>query len=323
MDALGDDAPGSRLATGGSAGGGSENGGSADAEPSSRGEGVGGPQDSAFRAMTNDSAFRVMAVNTTLTVREALQRQEAKGLTRKIFGDLLTGAVLIRETMAPTHRVQAILRRRQKKGVLVADSHPTLGTRGLVSLPAKDPHFALQEGMLQVMRRLQDGRTHQGVIDVPADGDVSEALRAYMLVSEQVDTLVAVGTVFDGPDVLQAGGYLVQLLPGVGRAPLAFMTERTREFGLIETHLTGGSAKPRALVDALLSEMPYTPLGNSSIGFGCWCSAERLLGALSTLPRSDIDDFVERGEVLEISCDYCQRQYRIPPARLIGLQVES
>ena len=34
-------------------------------------------------------------------------------------------------------------------------------------------------------------------------------------------------------------------------------------------------------------------------------------------------DFVAKGEVLEISCDYCHRQYRIPPAKLVGLQVES
>jgi redox-regulated HSP33 family molecular chaperone len=48
-----------------------------------------------------------------------------------------------------------------------------------------------------------------------------------------------------------------------------------------------------------------------------------LLGALSTLPKTDIDDFIQRGEVLEISCDYCHRQYQIPPAKLVGLQVES
>jgi redox-regulated HSP33 family molecular chaperone len=32
---------------------------------------------------------------------------------------------------------------------------------------------------------------------------------------------------------------------------------------------------------------------------------------------------VQRGEVLEISCDYCHRQYQIPPAKLVGLQLES
>jgi molecular chaperone Hsp33 len=276
--------------------------------------------DSSLRAMTDDSAFRVMAVNTTQTVRDALERQAPNGVTRKAFGDLITGAVLVRETMSPNQRVQAILKRRQNMGSLVADSHPTEGTRGLVSLPAKDPDFALTGAILQVMRRLHDGKIHQGMVDVPNGGDVSDALRVYMQVSEQVDTLVAVSTLFDGDQVTCAGGYLVQLLPGVGRAPLAFMSERVREFGDIDAHLTRG---PRELIAALLSEIPYTELDDSPLRFGCWCSAERLLSALSTLPKADIDDFIQKGEVLEISCDYCHRQYQIPPAKLVGLQLES
>jgi molecular chaperone Hsp33 len=279
--------------------------------------------DSALRAMTDDSAFRVMAVNTTQTVRDALERQAPSGMTRKAFGDLITGAVLVRETMAPNQRVQAILKRRKETGSLLADSHPTEGTRGLVSLPASSPDFALTDGVLQVMRCLHDGKIHQGMVEVPNGGDVSDALRAYMRVSEQVDTLVAVSTLFDGEQVTRAGGYLIQLLPGVGVAPLAFMTERVQEFGNIDVHLAQGQGSPRELIAALLSEIPYTELEDSPLRFGCWCSAERLLGALSTLPKADIDDFIEKGEVLEISCDYCHRQYQIPPTNLLGLQVES
>jgi molecular chaperone Hsp33 len=279
--------------------------------------------DSALRAMTDDAAFRIMAVNTTHTVREALSRQGPTGITRQAFGDLLTGAVLVRETMSPNQRVQAILKRRQNPGSLIADAHPTEGTRGLVSLPADSPPFALDDAMLQIMRRLHDGSIHQGVVEVPSGGDVSEALRVYMRVSEQVDSLVAVGTLFDGDEVTSAGGYLIQLLPGVGQAPLAFMTERVRDFGHIDTHLVAGTASPRQLISSLLEGIPYTELEHSQLRFGCWCSAERLLGALSTLPKADIDEFVQRGEVLEISCDYCQKEYRIPPAKLVGLQVES
>jgi molecular chaperone Hsp33 len=279
--------------------------------------------DSALRAMTDDSAFRVMAVSTTQTVRDALERQGPSGITRKAFGDLITGAVLVRETMAPNQRVQAILKRRQHTGSLVADSHPTEGTRGLVSLPAAESQFELTDAILQVMRRLHDGRVHQGMIDVPNGGNVSDALRVYMQVSEQVDTLVGVTTLFEGDQVTRAGGFLIQLLPGVGRAPLAFMEERLREFGNIDVHLAKGDGAPRELIAELLSAIPYTELGDSPLKFGCWCSAERLLSALSTLPKADIDDFVAKGEVLEISCDYCHRQYRIPPAKLVGLQVES
>jgi molecular chaperone Hsp33 len=280
--------------------------------------------DSALRAMTDDSTFRVIAVRTTETVREVLTRQNAEGDTARAFSDLLTGAILIRETMAPTERVQAILRRQELGGSLVADSHPSGGTRGLINLPRDGKTFSLTDDTaLQVMRRLYDGRIHQGVTRVPQGGNVSEALMEYMRNSEQVDSMVAVGSFFDQGKLVAAGGYLVQLLPGVGTAPLVFMNERIAEFGTIAAYLTADNFAPRGLLASLLESIPYTELEESSLRFECWCSAERLLGALATLPKSDIDEFIERGEVLEISCDYCHREYQIPPAKLRGLQVSS
>ena len=280
--------------------------------------------DSALRAMTDDSTFRVIAVRTTETVREVLARQKAEGDTARAFADLLTGAILIRETMAPTQRVQAILRRQEQGGSLVADSHPSGGTRGLINLAKDTKTFSITDDTaLQVMRRLYDGRIHQGVTLVPQGGNVSEALMAYMRSSEQVDSMVAVGSFFDQDRLVAAGGYLVQLLPGVGTAPLVFMNERIEEFGPLTSHLQSEEFAPRGLLASLLDRIPYTELEESSLRFECWCSAERLLSALATLPKSDIDDFIERGEVLEISCDYCHREYQIPPAKLRGLQLTS
>jgi molecular chaperone Hsp33 len=274
--------------------------------------------------MTDDSTFRVIAVRTTETVREVLARQKAEGETARAFADLLTGVILIRETMAPTQRVQAILRRQEQGGSLVADSHPSGGTRGLINLPKEGKAFSLADNTaLQVMRRLYDGRIHQGVTRVPDGGNVSAALMEYMKNSEQVDSMVAVGSFFDGERLVAAGGYLVQLLPGVGTAPLVFMNERIEEFGTINQYLSADNFAPRGLLGSLLDGIAYTELEESSLRFECWCSAERLLGALATLPKSDIDEFIERGEVLEISCDYCHREYQIPPAKLRGLQLTS
>lgn len=280
--------------------------------------------DSALRAMTDDSAFRVIAVRTTETVREVLSRQNASGDTARAFADLLTGAILIRETMAPTQRVQAILRRQSSGGSLVADSHPSGGTRGLVNVANGAAAFSVtQDTALQVMRRLHDGRIHQGVTRVPDDGSVSSALMEYMRTSEQVDSMVAVASFFDEDRLVAAGGYLVQLLPGVGTAPLVFMHARIEEFGALEHHLRSHDFEPRGLLSSLLESIPYTELEESKLRFECWCSDERLLSALASLPKTDIDELLERGEVLEISCDYCHREYRIPPAKLRGLQLTS
>jgi molecular chaperone Hsp33 len=54
-------------------------------------------QDSVLRAITDDGAFRVIAVDTTATVRGALAVQKAATAElAQTFGDLLTGSVLVR-----------------------------------------------------------------------------------------------------------------------------------------------------------------------------------------------------------------------------------
>jgi molecular chaperone Hsp33 len=277
--------------------------------------------DSVCRAMTDDGTFRVVTARTTSTVRGAIEKQGVKGETARHFGDLLTGVVLTRLTMAPQLRVQGILRGTGRTGTLVADSHPTGRTRGLVNTEKSE--LALGPGsLLRMMRTLQDGRLHQGVVEVPPGG-ISEALMAYMEVSEQVTTMIAVGTVIGDEGVVSAGGYLVQLLPGAERGPVMVMSERLQEFRTIDERLADGSFSPAALMDDLLYAMPFTVVGETDVRFECWCSHLSVLSALATLPRSEVQSMIDAGEVLEISCDYCAHEYKIAPQELRGLLAAS
>ncbi|HVU04686.1 MAG TPA: Hsp33 family molecular chaperone HslO [Polyangiaceae bacterium] len=278
---------------------------------------MGEATDSVFRAMTDDGTFRVVTADTTRTVRGALAAQGVKGATARHFGDLITGVVLLRLTMAPQLRVQGILRGKGSTGTLVADSHPTGKTRGLVS-ESQGPLELGPGSLLRLMRTLHDGRLQQGVVEVP-DGGINEALMEYMQVSEQVTTMIAVGTIFDGDEVVSAGGYLVQLLPGAKRGPLMVMTERLEEFRSIDDRLAKRDFSPASLMEELLYAMPFTPLGETDVHFECWCSRLSVMSALSTLPRGEIESLISIGEVLEIRCDYCTTEYRVAPAELRGL----
>jgi len=280
--------------------------------------------DSVVRAITDDGAFRVIVARTTATVRGAVAAQNARGPTARHFGELLTGAVLIREAMAPGLRVQAILKGAGSKGSLVADSHPDGTSRGLVNFgvarPAEAgtaPEISVRGGaLLQVMRTLPGGSLHQGVVEVPDAGGISGGLMSYMAESEQVVSTIGVTAIFDAGELVVAGGYLVQLLPEVERGPLMVMTERLAELQNLDEVLRTQGGSPDALLDELLYGMPFTRLEESPLGFACHCSQLRVVASLASLPRSDIEDLVRDGEVLEIRCDYCGKDYGIPPAQL-------
>lgn len=282
--------------------------------------------DTVVRAITDDGCFRVIAALTVSTVRGACAAQEAAGELGRHFGELLTGAVLIREAMAPRLRVQAILKPAVGGGNLVADAHPDGMSRGLVSFgagAAPGRAITVGGGLLQVMRTLPSGAIHQGLVAVPAGGDISQGLMVYMAESEQVASTIAVATVVSDEGVVAAGGYMVQLLPEVERGQLMIMTERLAALPNLAEVLADAETTPDVLLGELLYGMAHTRLEESPLGFGCNCSQLRLVSSLASLPRSDIEELVRDGEVLEIHCDYCRKEYRIPPAQLRPLLTPS
>jgi molecular chaperone Hsp33 len=275
--------------------------------------------DHIVRAMTDEGSFRVVAARSTETVTGVLAHQQVKGSTARHLADLTTGTILIRETMSPALRVQGILKRSDQRGYLLADSHPSGQARALVGLSEQRDDFALENGVLQMVRSLQDGRIHQGVVAVPEQSDVSGALMSYMQESEQITTMIVVSTLLAEEKVRAAGGYVVQLLPGAKRDLLAIMTERLEDFRNIEPFLTREDFSPHLLVEELLYGMTHTLLEDTKIQAGCWCSHASMMGALSSISRADIQEMVDDGKVIEIQCDYCRRDFRVSPAQLRGL----
>ena len=99
------------------------------------------------------------------------------------------------------------------------------------------------------------------------------------------------------------------------------VSSRTTAFPMLEIdeQLRDSSFTPSWLLEQILYGMEYTRLDESSVEFECWCDETRLLSALATLRRADIEELVEGGNVLEITCDYCGKEYRIMPHTLLGL----
>ncbi|XXY18094.1 Hsp33 family molecular chaperone HslO [Sorangium sp. So ce216] len=285
------------------------------------------PSDSVVRAITIDGAFRVITALTTETVRGAIGVQSATGATAQRLGELITGAILVREAMAPNLRVQAIVKGATGHGTLVADSHPDGTSRGLVNLGKGAAEGSTVEvgagSLLQIMRTLPNGMLHQGVVEVPAEGGISGGLMTYMQESEQVVSMIAVATLIGDDGVGASGGYLVQLLPEVERGPLMVMTERLKDFERLDDVLAHEGASADVLLEELLHGMPFSRLDDSPLSFSCRCSELRVMTTLASLPRSDIEEMVEDGKVLDIRCDYCGKDYQVSPSQLRSLLTTS
>lgn len=300
--------------------------------------------DRVIRAISVDGSFRVIAVRTTDLVREAVKKQGISGADARAFGELLTGSVLVRETMAPAHRVQVIMSR-AGHGQMLADSHPDDGAqgalaRGLVNRVADGSMDALlgTGGVLKVIRSLPRGQLHQSIVslegrvehdgtEVPGPRSMSEALMVYMQESEQVLATLLVATVMGGERgdlIVAAGGYVVQILPEIQDGPLAVMTERlAADFASIDRFLVENDADAMKLKDELLYGMAHENLFEGAVRAGCDCSEQRVLTAIATLGRAEIQHIIDQGEVVSLTCEYCRTPWVITAERLRNLIVPS
>ena len=276
------------------------------------------PSDNALRAETDDGAFRAIAVRTTDTVRQMLAKQSLWGAEAVHLADLVTGAILLRETMAPAHRLQCLLRSADGGCLWVAESHPDGGARGLLTRKDKNASASIAGGTLEVVRTLQNGEVHRGVVQVPGS-TVSQALMVYLQESEQVVSMVAIACELGDDHVVAAGGYIVQLLPEVGRGPLAIMTERLRDFEHIGPLLAKTDAATSPLLDELLYGMPFTRVDERPLDWRCRCSKERVLATLATLSAADLASLREDGKPVQLSCDFCRSDYVVTPDELHAL----
>jgi molecular chaperone Hsp33 len=279
-------------------------------------------KDAVMRAMTNDGAFRVVAARTTDTTRGVTTAQRLCGPVAHDMADLVTAAVLYRETMAPSLRVQCIVRFAEGAGQLVADSHPDGWSRGLLqtSTPDSPPDIRDTPATLEMMRTLPNSDLHRGVVEVPQSGNLSEAFMRYMQLSEQIVSMISLGSVLEGSDQA-SGGFVVQLLPEAAEAEEAMetMTQRLDDFVEIRGRLQDSDASPARLIEQIFEGMPFTWLHQSNVRFGCQCSQLRVMTTLSLLDRSEIQELAEEGEPLSIGCDYCGASYTVEVAQLQGL----
>ena len=271
-----------------------------------------------------------MTVDTTQTVRAAIAAQKAPANQRALFAELLTGAVLIRETMSPGQRVQAILKPRETSDsdtALIADAHPKGLTRGLISERGDHvtPLKLSPNTLLQVIRVMHNHELNQGFVLTDAQAGVSGAITQYMMSSEQVMSIVEVHALLDDArHVVTCAGFIVQLLPEASQEAIAQMVDRMEARPSLGSMLARqGAFDPARLMGELMGDAEHTVLAEEPVFWGCTCDEVRLVSAMATLGQQEIQDIVEEGGFLEVSCEYCGTDYRVGTEQLRGLLAKS
>jgi molecular chaperone Hsp33 len=216
-------------------------------------------------------------------------------------------------------------------GTLLATANGVGGVRGLVSNPQPDVEQVRNgklnvsgavgtAGHLTVTKDIGTGQPYIGSVEI-VSGEVGDDLAHYLARSEQVPSAVGIG-VFVNADgsVEAAGGYLVQLLPGVTDKDAARIEAVIRDLPHPTSMLRSGES-PETILSRIFGP-DHRVLSHRDVRFHCPCSADRAERAIMMLGPSAVADMIDEGHErggAEVTCEFCKEQYLIPLSSLTAI----
>lgn len=282
------------------------------------------------RAASHGGLVRAFALDTTTVVEELQRRHQTypsatAALGRVATGALLFGAMLKEDDHLVTIRIQGD----GPGGTLLASATGNGEVRGLIGNPQPDIE-EVREGKLNVSgvvgtrghvtvtRDLGLRHPYVGTVEL-VSGEVGEDLAHYLLRSEQVPSAIGIG-VFVQPHggVEAAGGYMVQLMPGIAGDVAERIEDRIRVLPHPTQMLRDGDT-PERILDRIFGESEYDVLARTPVRFACPCSrdrAERAIVLLGDAPIREMIAQAREGAPAELVCEFCREQYHFSADQL-------
>lgn len=178
------------------------------------------------------------------------------------------------------------------------------------------------EGSLAVIKDLGLRDPYVGSVAL-VSGEIAEDVTAYFAESEQIPTACALGVLVQGGsgEVLTAGGYLIQLLPGAGEDTIEKVEDGLKRVGYVTGRLSQGTTALE-LIREVLSAFEIEVLETCPVEYRCYCSRDRVARALVSMGAQELRSLIEEQGQAELTCQFCDRVYRFSRQELEELYAQ-
>ena len=277
-------------------------------------------QDYMIRATAADDSIRAFAATTRQMVEDARRAHYTTPVCTAALGRLLTGGVMIGSMLKEDKALVTIQIRGDGPAgglTVTADSH--FHAKGYVNnphvqIPLKpngklDVSGAIGKGTLTVIRDIGLKEPYVGTIQMPS-AEIAEDLTLYFAESEQIPSSVGLGVLVDRDwSVRQAGGFILQLMPGAGDEVIDRLEKKIAGLRSVTDLLEQGML-PEDILGELIGEFGLQITQKHEVSFACSCSRERIEKALISIGPEDVTEMIEEGKPIEVGCQFCGKQYR-------------
>lgn len=277
-----------------------------------------------LRGILAGGKARFWLIDSTAICREAARRHDTSPAVSIALGRLLTAASMM-GLMLKSKRESLTIRLEGDGPIgsmtVVAESDGQV--RGYAQetevqfpeiWPGKvDIGFAVgSQGQLTVTKDLGLKEPYQGSVALET-GEIGDELSRYFLHSEQTPSAVGLSVLLAADGVVaQAGGYIIQLLPGEQDEQLAIQLEdNLAALHPLSARLAAGETLPE-IAGQLFAGLDHQILASYPVSFACNCRRAKLAKVLKGLGRDELNGILaDQGEA-EVICRFCGERYYFP-----------
>ena len=282
-----------------------------------------------IRATAAEGQIRAFAATTRELTEFARQAHNTSPVATAALGRLLTAGTMMGVMMKGADDILTI---KIEGDGPIGGLTVTADSKGDVKGYAYNPEVMLppnEKGKLDV-----GGALGIGVLSVIKDiglkepyvgqtilvtSEIAEDLTYYFATSEQTPSSVALGVLMNKDNtVRQAGGFILQLLPGASEEVISTLENRLKEITSITSLLDAGNT-PEMILEHILGDFSLEILDKIPTQFACNCSRERIEKALISIGKKELQEMINEGKTIEMNCHFCNKHYPVTVEELKGL----
>lgn len=272
-----------------------------------------------LRAIARDAGIQISAAVTTGLVERARQIHDTTPVATAALGRTLTAtAIMGSQLKVEDGSVTVQVKGNGLLGAIVCVGDADGYVRGYLQNPAADlplrPDGKLAvgagvgRGYLMVIKDIGLKDPITGTVAL-VNGEIAEDLTRYFAESEQIPSACALGVLVDTDCTVKcAGGWLVQLMPGVKDADIDRLEANLAKIEPMTTMLDKGMTLEQ-IVQTVLDGFTVDFLQTDEIGYRCACSREKVERALISMGKTELSKMAEEQEQSEVTCQFCDKVY--------------
>ncbi|MBD2872640.1 Hsp33 family molecular chaperone HslO [Paenibacillus sp. IB182493] len=272
------------------------------------------PKDVLVRGTAWDGKIRVFAARTTQLVDDHRQRHGTYPTATAALGRTLTAGVIMGAMLKGDEKIMIQVKGDGPLGQIVVDANANGEVRGYVDNPETHLPSNAQgkldvagavgkSGHIHITKDLGLKEPYRGSVPI-ISGELGEDFTYYFAVSEQTPSAVGLGVLVDTDNsVLHAGGFIVQLLPGLTDAEIGRLEQAIASLPPVTALLDQGET-PEGILRWIVGDDDLQILDTMHLSRKSGSSRERIEQTLISLGEDELKAIIEEDGKAEVVCQF-------------------